>query len=628
MLQGMRKIAKSWVASIFLGALALSFAVWGIADIFRGNADNTAVTVGDIHVSSDELQQEYRNAIRQQTQQTGVQITPEQARAMGLGTSTLNQIISRNALDTVVQRLGLTSSDAAVTQTVRGMQVFAGPLGTFDHDQFVRVITQSGFTEQSFIDTVRTDTARDQLVTAAESGFVLPTGYVRALFAFLNEVRAAEYIVVPANAVGQIATPSDAMLQSYVSKNVDRYSTPEYRSLVYASITPQDVMNRVSVTDAQLHQEYDSHKATYVIPEKRELEQISFPNEADAKAARAKIDAGTSFEDLAKSRGLKLQDISLGALAQADLDKDRGTAVFALPANGVTQPVKSAFGWVLVRVTKITPGSSKSFDDVKATIKADLMNQLAANKLIDITNAYTDAYSSGASLEEAAKKVGMRVHNVPAVDHAGLAADGSKADVPATAEFMDQVFAAEVGDEGDPFATKDGNYYVLKVAGTTPPKLKPLDTVRAQATAEWTAGEQARLLTAKANALVAQANKDNSLAGAAKAANTTIQRSGPLQRRAANATLSPEVIAGLFASPVGRAVDGPGPKGTYIIARTTGVVHPPLINNDPQFIQGAASLAKQVSPDITVLMANAARAQAGVTINQANVDRVIGGGSE
>ena len=111
-----------------------------------------------------------------------------------------------------------------------------------------------------------------------------------------------------------------------------------------------------------------------------------------------------------------------------------------------------------------------------------------------MVNAYTDARSGGAEIKDAAKKAGMKVAHLAAVDNTGLKPDGSKADVPADPEFLPAVFKAEVGEDTDPFATKLGAYYAIHVNGVTPPKLKPLDQVRAQALADWTAEQRSQAL--------------------------------------------------------------------------------------------------------------------------------------
>ena len=193
----------------------------------------------------------------------------------------------------------------SLPQNVRSMSAFRGPLGTFDRPTFIQALQTAGYSEDQFLAEVRQDMTRDQLDQAVEANFLVPVTYAQALFQFLNEKRAADYVILTPDQAGNVAPPSDAVLEAYVKDHAERYSTPEYRDADYAVIAPADVMGQITVTDAQIQQEYDAHKATYVIPEKRDIQQIEFKTEKEAADARAQIDKGMSFDELASHHGLK-----------------------------------------------------------------------------------------------------------------------------------------------------------------------------------------------------------------------------------------------------------------------------------------------------------------------------------
>jgi peptidyl-prolyl cis-trans isomerase D len=629
MIQWMHRLSKSWVATLLMGGLALSFVVWGIADVFTGMGSDAVATVGSSEIGQAEFQRVYRNFVRNQGQQMGGEITPEMAQKMGLGQVALQQMISRTALDNETKHLDLTTPDSDVAQNVRAMSVFRGPLGTFDRPTFLQALGNAGYSEDDFIAETRANMTRDQLSQAIEGGFIIPPTYAQALFQFINERRAADYVIVSPDAAGAIAPPGDAVLTAYVKANAERFSTPEYRDADYASITAEDVMPSITVTDAQIKQAYDAAKATYQVPEKRDVQQIEFKTQADAAAARARIQGGTSFEALAQSLGKTDKDISLGSLAQSDLpDAERAKAIFALPVNEVSQPVKTGFGgWALVRTTKITPGANRGLDEVKDELKKTLTQQMAANKLVDVVNAFTDARSGGDDLAQAAKKAGMKVSHVKAVDASGLSPDGQKADVPADPELLPAMFKAEAGEDSDPFATKAGNYFVVKVNGVTPPKLKPLDLVRADALNSWTQEQRTKLMAQKAAALVAQAEKEKSLDGVARELKVAVQHSPALNRQTNDTMFNSTLITRVFDAPPGGIVSAPqGMSGNFIIAKVTGIAHPRLNPNDRGFAGGLAQLAQGVAGDMSIAMANAARARQGVKVNRKLVDSVVGGG--
>ena len=180
--------------------------------------------------------------------------------------------------------------------------------------------------------------------------------------------------------------------------------------------------------------------------------------------------------------------------------------------------MKTGFGgWALVRVTKITPGSNKTLADVKEDIRKNLADQLAANKLVDVVNAFTDAKSSGGNLKEAAQE--GRHEAQPSFRHRRQRQEArrqprrgaGRSGIPARL-----VQGAKWARTAIPSPAKAGAYFAVHVNGVTPPKLKPLDQVRAQVVADWTNEQRAGLLANKARELSARAAKEKSLDGIAK----------------------------------------------------------------------------------------------------------------
>ena len=132
MIQWMHRLSKSFVATMLMGVLALSFVVWGVGDIFTGVSQTAVATVGGTNIEGTTFQRNYRNFLRIQTQQTGTEITPEMARAMGLGQTALQQMVDRQALDNYAADLGIVAGDAQVAQTIQSIEGFRGPTGQFN----------------------------------------------------------------------------------------------------------------------------------------------------------------------------------------------------------------------------------------------------------------------------------------------------------------------------------------------------------------------------------------------------------------------------------------------------------------------------------------------------------------
>ncbi len=627
MLQKMRGFSTSRFAQLLLGALSLSFVMWGIGDVLRGRGPDTSVaTVGGAKIQPDEFGRNLRNYERRIGEQEGHQLSSDEIRTLGLDDKVLQNMIDNAALDQAVEKYELIATTPQVTAQIRSMNVFRGPLGSFDKMTFDRILAQNNMTEDRFIDLLKQDIARNQLVEAASGGVQIPSGYARLFFSYLNESRAAQFVQVSAAALPPIANPTDTQLQAYVKAHTDEFSTPEYRDVTYLSIGPEDLGGQIKVSDDQIRQRYEQLKDQYQVPEKRDVEQIVFANQASAAAARAKIAAGAKFEDIAKSLGKSQADIALGTIQEADLGAQRGPAAFALPADGVTQPVKFTFGWTLLHVTKITPGFSKTFGDVKETLRKQIFNELSDAKITDISNTFEDARAGGASFTDAAMRVGMRIVHVPAVDANGLAPDGSKANLPASPEFAAQLAKAEVGDEGDPFQAADGHAYAIRVNGVTPPKLKPLEAVRAQAAADWMRERRQQKLLALAAQLTAKADADHGLEKVATTMRVAVQSSGALTRGSSTGALSPAIVTKIFAAPPGTAVAAPSPQGDgFILAFVTGVAHPSVPPQNPLTQRVASEIGGDAGSDIAASLARAWRNALGVTINQSQIDRAAGG---
>lgn len=624
MLQEMRKYAKSRVANVFLGILALSFVSWGVNGMISASVDSSVAKVGGKPIDQQEFHRDYTNAIRQEGERRGQALSSDEARKLGLGTSLLEQKISTLALDNVAHTLGLTASDAMVTATIQRYSGFAGLTGQFDRQTFQRTIERFGYSEQGFIELMRGDTARGQLLRAVETNFTLPPGYARLLFAYFFEVRAADYIVVDDHAIGPIAPPPDATLQAFIQAHADQFSTPEYRDVSYAYATAADVSAAIKVTDEQIKQAYDDHKGEFVVPEKRDVQQLLFTTEAAAKSTYDKATKAAKFDDLANEKGDKptLQ----AALTIEDLDAGAAKAVFALPKDGVAPPQKLASGkWALFKVTAITAGVNRSLDSVKEELRGKIRDEMAISKLSDISNDYMKANDRSGNLIEAAKKVGMHTGRVAAMDASGLAPDGTKTAAPDDAEFRTIVFHSEPGEDGDPQTAKSGTVFVVSVNGSIPPKLKPLNQVRDKALAAWTVKERAAQLKKKAQDLATQVNRDGTLDNAAKAIGATVQKSPGLQHGFNDDTFSEQLVRSLFQAGPGKAVSGPKPKnGGYVVARVTGIVHPQIDPKSPQYQAILRQLAAQVGGSVSESYIAEQRDVQKVTYNKKVMDSVIG----
>jgi peptidyl-prolyl cis-trans isomerase D len=205
---------------------------------------------------------------------------------------------------------------------------------------------------------------------------------------------------------------------------------------------------------------------------------------------------------------------------------------------------------------------------------------------------------------------------------------GQKADgLPADPEFLDAAFKAEEGEDNDPFPAKSGVNYAVKVEGVTPPKLKPLDQVRADAIAAWTEEQKGTALAKKAALLAAQAQADKNLTNIARTLKVPLQQSQALTRQTNDTTFSGPLVEKIFtAAPGGIVMGQQGVGANFIIAQVSGISHAAPAPRDNTFQAGIAQMSQQAANDITVSFANGARLKQGVSVNQKLVQSAMGSG--
>ena len=540
----MRKASSNWIGktimSIVMGVLIVSFGVWGIADIFKGFGQSSLAKVGSTEISIEQFRQTFTDRLQQVGRQFGRPLTMDQARAFGLDRQVLQTMVSEAALDEDARRMGLAQSDAEVMRTIYNDPNFKGPNGQFDGARFTQLIRQIGYSEQRYIAEQRKVGLRRQIAGTITAGLEPSKTQIDALVRFQNEQRSIDYVKLEAAQAGTIPEPSPEQLAAYYQDHKTQFRAPELRKIGFVVMTPDELAKWIVVSDEDAKKAYDADLAKLSTPEKRQLSQIVFPNAEEAKAAREKIAAGTSFEDVAKERGSTPADIDLGQVTKAEvIDPAVADAAFALPSGEVSQPVQGRFGTVLVKVGAITPGTTPSYDSLAATIKRELARDRAVAQVADLHNKMEDERGGGASVVEAAKKIGLTPVTIEAVDRSGRGPDGQPVTgIPQGVNVVQQAFASDVGVDNEAI-TFNGGYVYYDVIGVTPSHDRPLDEVKEQVATRWRDQQIADRLRTKATDMVQQLAQGGTLATLAAADSLKVESAANVRRDATVPGLPP-----------------------------------------------------------------------------------------
>jgi peptidyl-prolyl cis-trans isomerase D len=626
----MRKASSNWlgktIMAVVMGVLIISFGVWGIADIFRGFGQSTLAKVGHTEISAEQFRQLYTEKLQQLGRQFGRPLTMDQARAFGLDRQLLQQTIAEAALDEEARRMGLGQSDAETMRMIFGDPNFKGVGGAFDPARFQATIRQFGYSEQRYIADQRRVSLRRQIAGTISAGLEPPKVMIEALSRFQNEQRSIEYVKLDAAQAGAIDPPSPETLAAYFDDHKTQFRAPEYRKLSFVMINPEEVGKWTTVSDEDARKVFEERRDKLGTPEQRQVSQLVFPNVEEAAAARGRLTSGLSFEDLAKERGLNASDVDLGMIAKsAIIDSAIADAAFSLPSGEVSQPVQGKFGVALVKIGKIEPGVEPSYDSVASTLKKEIATERARKSVADLRDKMEDERGGGASVIDAAQKLGLAAVTVDAVDRSGRLPSGQLAsNIPRGLDVVSQAFNSDVGVDNDPIQF-NGGYVWYDVLGITPSRERGLDEVKDQVEAKWREDQIASKLRTKATEMVQKLDQGGKLADEAANAGSKVETAVSFRRDAALPGVPAAVVAAAFRTAKDGVGQAPGAgSNEWVVFRVTDVSVPPvdLASDDMKKLKETLASAltdEQVAQYVTKL-----ETDIGTSINQAAFAQVTG----
>lgn len=629
MMESLRAMSRGWVAKILLGLLILSFAVWGIADVFRSDLSGAAiVSAGDQTVTAQQYRLAYEREVNVLSRQFGQRLTTEQARQFGIESRVYSALVTGAVLDAKASDLSLGLSKDRLATITAEEQAFFGADGRFDRNQFQRTLANVGMTEADYFDSIGKVARRQQMVEAIADGAKVPTAFLEAFSMFEAETRDITYLTLPVSLVQPVAAPSDEQITAYFTENKPSYRIPEYRNFKYVKLEPADIQDLDSITDSDARADYDANVARYTTPESRTFEQIVFSSQEDAQKAVEDIAAGKTFEDILTGQGKTIADAALGTFTQATFPiGDIDEAAFALEANVPSGVLAGAFGPVILRATAITPEVVQPFEALKEEIRAALALNEATGILLDVHDAFEDALGGGDTLEEAAAKQKLKVVSIEALSASAQTPDGSViSTLPASRDLISGVFETEVGLENAPISVGRNGFVWYQLNSITEARDPELSEVREKVIADWSEAEAARLIIAKAEELRAAIEAGKSIDDVATELSLTAAGEIGLSRDNTSSPIGTEAVRTAFTGPLDSVFTAVAANGTDQIVMKIDEVNTPPADIGTLDDQLKTQLESAVSDDLLEQLVsrlegeypvsyNAAAAQAAIAFN-------------
>jgi peptidyl-prolyl cis-trans isomerase D len=625
-LDTLRKGAARTLGLILVGLLVISFAIWGIADVFTGYGRQTLIRVGDTELTGQDYMRAQQDVLRAMSSQAGRSLSLQEARALGLDNRVLERLVGGAAIDNHAKELHLGITEAALLEEVMKDPAFKDGLGNFSPAIFQQTLYSMGMNEHSYLKAMRERNLRRQVLSTVGKVANSPLVLLEALNSYNGETRTLRYVLVPESVAGTIPEPTEEDLKRYYENHQSKYTQPEFRKIGVLAITPETVKAEVNITEADLKAAYEASKDQLGSPERRKILQITFPDMETAKAAYDKLQAGADFIEIAKEQGLSEADIDLGNISRAELaDAAIAEAAFNLETDKVSEPVTGKLGGiVLLKVTSIEPGKTPTFEEAKADLEKKLLKERASGAIFDLHDKIEDKLASGATLSETAGELKLDYVLVDQVDREGRKPDGSTLTLPAQKELLNAAFAADIGVENDPIDAKDEGVVWYEVLGVVPQQLKPFEQVKDEVAKGWHSEEVRSRVAKYAQDLLASLNGGKTLEDVAKDLNSEVLISDPLKRDSITVNVLPAAVAQAFTLPARGFGSAPSGAGEGRIVFQVDKVTAPEALTEADAARLKRQLGLLISEDAIAEYFDALKNRYGVYVNQQALAKLIG----
>lgn len=555
MLQNIREKLQGWVAFAVLLIIAVPLALTFVSSDFTVTSAGFAARVNGEEIPSVDFQRVYQNQLVAEQQAAGGQLPPEAEEQ--LKRQALDGLVLNRAVTQYVRDAGFRVGAAQVIDYVRSLPAFQVG-GQFSKPAYDATLASQGITPLAFEKEQQSLLAVRQLQEGlVESSFFTPTEF-RRLIALDQERRDVAYVLLDPRVMGATIVVSDADVQAYYAANASQFQSPESVTVEYVEVVLEDMARDYDPDEEALRKAYESDPTRFRTEEERRARHILIAVDASrtdsvarslADEIAGKLAAGGDFAALAaqysNDPGSASRGGDLGFAAPGNYVEAFDKALFALQVGETSSPVKTEFGYHIIRLDELRAGAGKSFDEVRDELANELRRQKSQDEFYAIAERLDDlALENPTSLEAAARDAGLAVRRFDGFTRAGGGPFGSNPGLVAA------IFSPGVleGSENTPLIElDDGRALVARVAEHKLPAPLPLDQVRAEIVDRLRTLRATTEATSRGAKIIQRVEGGEDLAAVLKAEGLTLTEAGPLTRR--SPTVPPDLLAAVFRAP-------------------------------------------------------------------------------
>jgi len=583
MLQKLREKTSGWIAGTILTIVTVPFAFFGVESYMSQRVETYAARIArppawwpsapqvwpitallwhTEDIDAQEFKERFENARANMRSVQGDAFDAKAFESLDNKRRVLEALIDERLMQMTAQQHHIVISDAQVAEAIAKIPDFQVD-GAFNADRYQMILAAQNppMTPRTFEAKVRQDLAANLMPERiVRSAFVTETELDR-LMRLLGERRDVSFVTLPAPPAD--TTPvSEAEIAAWYKAHQSDYRSPETVRLEYIEVDGH-TLPVPTLDEAALRKRYQEQITKYSSPEKREISHIlvqvpATASDAQKKAAQERANRlaaqarapGADFAALARANsddaGSKASGGDLGWIGKGDMPGPFESAAFAMQAGEVRGPVKTDFGWHIIKVNRIQPGVQRSFEDVRAELEKDAQESAREQAFNDLTSKLVDAVlKQPTSLTPAAKALGLQVQTTPAFGRSGGPGIASNAKV-LRAAFSDALM--QDGTASDPIEIGPLHTVLIRVIEHQPEQPLPLAQVRDAVITAIRADRARKATDAAAERLLAAA-RSKGLEAAAAEAGLVVAGFRDLPRRQAVPVPSPTLVNAFFNVP-------------------------------------------------------------------------------
>ena len=493
MLQLIRDNATGWIAWGIVILISIPFALWGIHQYVTPDSSVAVATVDDTEIGYYDFQRRYARRRQQIQSVLGARLLgPDQESR--LRREVLDGMIDSQVIISSGMNAGMRVGDEQLARTIQTQDAFRAG-NDFSQDAYENWLRSQGYSPGGFEEELRRSLLEQQIALGVSGSDFMSTSELRDSVRMRLQKRTFSLLTIPVSDFAG-ARPAESEIAAHFEQHRDAYMAPERLRLRYLEISMHEIAAGIKVDDDELHALFEAERESFVTPEKREVSHIliSVPADADSTAEeeararlaalRSRIEVGESFEDLARQSsddpGSATAGGSLGFIERGVMVPPFEEAAFALAPGEISEPVRSSYGWHLIRVTSVRGSRGATFEEVRDQVLAQYRTREAERVYVEHAETLANVtYEHPESLEAGAQELGLSIRETSPVTRAGES-DDPIASQPAV---VAAAFSSDVLDEGnnsEPIEFESGRMVVVRAFDHEPPRALALDEARAQ----------------------------------------------------------------------------------------------------------------------------------------------------